>query len=109
MNLLVYNEDNRNGLTLDTTVRFQTDEDQPESVNEEKQRLYVPCIPNIQSKLKQLHVIGLLVGARGTISKLFLDLCKQFKVNNKMVEEIAVEAFRGSCRILHNHTYDPKR
>lgn len=111
VDLIVYNERSRNGFILDPTVRFETDENQPASVNEEKQRLYEPCVTDIQAKckLKHLQVIGLLIGARGTIPKFVLDVFKQFEVNGTMIEEIVVEALRGSCRILHNHTYDPQR
>ena len=111
VDLVIYNEDSRNGYILDPTVRFETDENQPESVNEEKKRLYEPCIADIQTKLKlkQLSVIGLMVGARGTIPKFFAEFCQKFKINKSVIQEIVTDVVRGSCRILHNHTYDPGR
>ena len=90
-------------------VSNRFDESQPEAVNDEKQRLYEPCIPDIQfkCKLKKLEVIGLLLGARGTIPKFFVDFCKQFKINNSVIEDIVIESVGGSSKILHNHTDDP--
>lgn len=111
VDLLVYDETTRNGYILDPTVRFETSQDQAEEVNEEKQSIYEPCIPDIQAKckLKNIEVIGLLVGARGTIPKFFSEICKKFKIEKSVVEEIGIEAVRGSSRILANHLYDPKR
>ena len=68
-------------------------------------------LPDIQArcKLKNIEVIGLLVGARGTIPKFFSEICKKFKIEKSVVEDIGIEALRGSRRILANHLYDPKR
>lgn len=111
VDLLVYNEITRNGYILDPTVRFEIDQNQAEEVDKEKKSIYEPCIPDLQAKckLKNIEVIGLLVGARGTIPKFFLNFCHSFKIEKSVIEEIAIEALRGSSRILANHLYDPQR
>lgn len=105
VDIIAYNEDTRNGYILDPTVRYENGLLQPQEVDEEKKRIYEPCILDIQKKLKlkKLEVIGLFIGARGTISTFFIDFCKQFKIQNSIIEEIAVEAIRGSCKIYNNH------
>lgn len=70
-------------------------------VDEEKKRIYKPCIriPDVKEilKLKSLEVIGLLIEARGTLTKLFLDFCSKFKIKN-IIENIGIEAIKGSCK-----------
>jgi len=111
VDLLVYDEVTRNGFILDPTIRFEINQNQPEEVNQEKKSIYEPCIPDIQAKckLKNIEVIGLLLGARATIPKFFTDFCKRFKIEKTVIEEIGIEVLRGSSRILSNHLYDPQR
>ncbi|KAJ4430863.1 hypothetical protein ANN_19454 [Periplaneta americana] len=65
---------------IDPTVRFETCTSQPQDVHKEKQFIYEPTIPYYQEKyqLQQTEVIGLMVGARGSIPKQFVDFCKGF-------------------------------
>lgn len=111
VDLLVYNEKSRNGYILDPTVRFEIDQNQAEEVNNEKKSIYEPCIPDIQAKckLKNIEVIGLLLGARGTIPNFFMEICQRFKIEKSTIEEIGIEVVRGSAKILANHLYDPQR
>lgn len=111
VDIIAYDEESRNGFIIDPTVRYESDLLQPQNVNEEKQRIYEPCILDIQQrcKLKKLEVIGLFIGARGTISTFFKDFCKRFKIPNSIIEEVAIEAVRGSCKIYNNHIYDPTK
>lgn len=111
VDLLIYDESTRNGFILDQTVRFEMNQNQPEEIDQEKRRIYEPCIPDIQAKckLKNIEVIGLFLGATGTVPKFFMDFCKRSKIEKAVIEEIAVEVLRGSSRILSNHLYDPQR
>lgn len=67
-------------------------------------QIYERCIPDVKEKLKlkSLEVIGLLIGARGTLTKFFLDFCKKFKINN-VLENFGIEAIKGECKIYNNH------
>lgn len=61
------------------------------------------------AKAKNIKVIGLLEGARGTIPKIFVEVCKLFEIEKSVAEEIRIVVVRGSSRILANHLYDPRR
>lgn len=73
VDIIAYEENSKNGFIIDPTVRYEKNLLQPKEVNPEKQRIYEPCVWDIQQrcKLKKLEVIGLFVGARGTISAFF--------------------------------------
>lgn len=111
VDIIAYDEQSRNGYIIDPTVRYENDVNQETEVNEEKKRIYEPCVADIQAKvkLKNIEVIGLFIGARGTITTHLKDFCTKFKIPNSIVEEIAIEAVRGSCRIYNNHIYDPTK
>lgn len=110
IDLIAFNEKSKTGYIIDPTIRFEFDENQSILVDEEKKRIYEPCIPDVKEKLKlkSLEVIGLLIGARGTLTKFFLDFCTKFKIEN-VIENIGIEAIKGSCKIYNNHIYDPQK
>ena len=74
----------------------------------EKKRHYEPCIPYFQEKygLGNIEVIGLLVGARGTIPSFFEDFRKKVKLKKDVIQDIVIAAIRGSCQIYNNHVYN---
>ena len=98
----------KNGFIIDPTVRIEVDEQQPEAVNVEKQGIYNPCIPYLKDKydLEEMEVIGLLVGARGTIPQFFKDFANQFRIPKSVIDSIAISAVKGSAQILHNHLHN---
>jgi len=57
-------------------------------------------------QLKQIEVIGLMIGARGTIPKFFEDFRKRFQLPKDLIHKIVMNVLRGSCNILHNHLYN---
>ena len=77
-------------------------------MDEEKKRHYEPCVPYFQAKFKlnNIEVIGLLIGARGTITTFFENFRKQFKIPKKVTEDIVIAVIRGSYQIYHNHVYN---
>ncbi|KAJ4439526.1 hypothetical protein ANN_07650 [Periplaneta americana] len=89
---------------LDPTIRFETHADQPHEVDSEKKRIYEPTIPFYKDKysLSHIDVIGLMVGARGTIPSFFANKCKNLGLTHSIVKEIAL---KGSVQILRNHLY----
>ncbi|KAJ4449524.1 hypothetical protein ANN_00925 [Periplaneta americana] len=66
IDIIAFKESIRSGFIIDSTVRFETDEEQPAEVDKEKKNIYNPTIPYYLQKyqLEELEVIGILVGAR---------------------------------------------
>ncbi|KAJ4444029.1 hypothetical protein ANN_05818 [Periplaneta americana] len=98
---------NNSAYILDPTIRFETHADQPHEVDSEKKRIYEPTIPFYKDKysLSHIDVIGLMVGARGTIPCFFANKCKNLGLTHIIVKEIAINALKGSIQILRNHLY----
>ncbi|KAJ4450983.1 hypothetical protein ANN_02418 [Periplaneta americana] len=92
---------------LRLTIRFETHADQPHEVDSEKKRIYEPTITFYKDKysLSHIDVIGLMVGARGTIPSFFANKCKNLSLTHSIVKEIAISALKGSVQILRNHLY----
>ena len=107
VDILCYNK-SKTGYILDPTIRFEQNCDQAKEVDAEKKAIYNPCIPYFLEKysLKKIEVIGLLVGARGTITLFLEDFCKRFQLPNTLIKDIIVATLRGSNRIAHNHLYN---
>jgi hypothetical protein len=81
--------------------------EQPQLVHEEKAIYYDQSIPYFKDKykIKSMETIGLLVGARGTITTFFENFRKRFKLPQSLSEDVALAAIKGSCQLLHNHLY----
>jgi Reverse transcriptase (RNA-dependent DNA polymerase) len=108
VDILVFDSVTLNGYIIDPTVRLETDKDQPVNVHLEKTNIYTPCIPYLlhRYQLASLEVIGLLVGARGTITTFFDDFRRKFGLPSQVLEDVALVALKGSSQILHNHLYN---
>ena len=82
-----------------------------EIVQAEKAGIYAPCIPDLQSRYKgefgerDYEVIGLWLGARGTISGGMLNFFERFRLDEKRLPQIAEQVISESVRIIHNHVY----
>jgi hypothetical protein len=97
----------RHAYILDPTVRFERSSSQPLDVNKEKKAVYEPTINYFISKfkLKQVEVIGLMVGARGTIPGFFNEFRKRFGFSKEFLKDVVLLALRRSVSILKNHQY----
>ena len=86
---------------------METGEEQPLQVHNEKCLIYDPTIPYYLDKyhLTSIKVIGLLIGARGTIPRQLVDFSKQFHLSNAFLKDLAITAVRGSLKILEKHLY----
>lgn len=107
IDIIAFMRGSSKGYILDPTVRFETHAQQPLEVNEEKRAIYVPTTPYYKSKyhLNDIEVIGLMVGARGTIPSFFAKTCRKLGINNQTLVKIANTALKGSVHILKNHLY----
>ncbi|KAJ4428958.1 Exportin-2 [Periplaneta americana] len=78
------------GFIIDSTIRFEGAEFQPQEVDLEKKRHYEPCFPYLEEKYRipvcRWEVIGLLFGARGTISR----FCFNFFHPEKFLESVEI-------------------
>ncbi|KAJ4445047.1 hypothetical protein ANN_06846 [Periplaneta americana] len=101
IDIIIFKPGETKGYILDPTIRFEMHQNQPEEVNREKRTIYEPTIPYYKTlcKLRDIEVIGLMVGARGTIIKQFVSFCHKFGVptTNKKIYMIAL---KGSLQIL---------
>ena len=106
----------KKGLILDPTVRWEqntkdgnvsAEERKPHSqrVDEKKRNYYMACIPDLKKSygLEEIEIKGLLIGARGTIFKLFEDVRNLLGLPKDLSKRVAVAAIKGSVQILHNH------
>ncbi|KAJ4437176.1 hypothetical protein ANN_17311 [Periplaneta americana] len=92
---------------IDPTIRFEAQEEQPADVHAEKCRIDEPTVPFYLEKyhLTSIKVVGLMIGARGIIPRLFVSFCKKFQLNNDFIRNVSLAAIRGSLAILKYHLY----
>ncbi|KAJ4443655.1 hypothetical protein ANN_05330 [Periplaneta americana] len=67
IDIITFKPGETKGYILDPTIKFDSHQNQPEEVNLEKRAIHEPTIPYYKTsyKLKDIEVIGLMVGARG--------------------------------------------
>ena len=96
-------------LILDPTVRYEAGENQAVEVDEEKRRIYEPCVPDLTERYRlqgfEVKVIGLYMGARGTVPKFFVDFCHKYLLSKDLIGRIVISILKGSCSILNHHLY----
>ncbi|KAJ4434433.1 hypothetical protein ANN_22995 [Periplaneta americana] len=107
IDIIAFKESTRSGFIIDPTVRFETIEEQPAEVDKEKNNIYNPTIPYYLQKyqLKELEVIGLLVGARGTATLFMKDVFKRLGIPTSIIPIVTLAALKGSIALLKNHLY----
>ena len=109
--IIAINKHSKTAFILDQTIRFEKSDGQPEEVDEEKKKIYEPTIRYFLNKCKlhQIEVIGLMIGARGTIPKFFVQFYKRFKLSSKCIDNVAIMASKVSVTIFRNHLYGERR
>ncbi|KAJ4449022.1 hypothetical protein ANN_00416, partial [Periplaneta americana] len=107
IDIIAFKESTRSGYIIDPTMHFETDEEQPAEVDNEKKNIYNPTIPYYLNKyqLKELEVIGLLVGARGTATLFMKDVFKRLGIPTSIIPIVTLAALKGSIALLKNHLY----
>ena len=109
IDIIVIDRGKKQAWILDPTIRYEWNETQAKDVDEEKRTIYEPCVPDLRQKYRlagfDVKVIGLYNGARGTISKFFVDFCRSFSLCKDLIKRIVISVLKGSCGILHNHLY----
>ena len=71
------------------TIRWEINGDQPISVHKGKCRIYEPTIQYYITKYHptSIEVVGLMIGARGTIPDFFVKFCRRFKIHNAFIKK----------------------
>ncbi|KAJ4440187.1 hypothetical protein ANN_08325 [Periplaneta americana] len=107
IDIIAFKESTRSGYIIDPTVRFETDEEQPAEVDNEKKDIYNPTISYYLQKyqLKELEVIGLLVGARVTATLFMKDVFKRPGIPTSIIPIVTLAALKGSIALPKNHLY----
>ncbi|PSN57783.1 hypothetical protein C0J52_07265 [Blattella germanica] len=86
-------QDTNKGWIIDPTIRMESHADQPIEVHNEKFSIYNATISYIYKNKYQpqdLVVIGLMVGARGTITSQFVQFCRLFNLDKNFIKDIAL-------------------
>lgn len=106
--ILCIEKKTRNAFIIDPTIRWEINTEQPEEVHREKCAIYEQCIPYFQEKhkLNQIEVIGLMLGARGTITSFFETIRQRFKLKKSIINELIISIIRGTNQIAHNPLYN---
>ncbi|KAJ4426415.1 hypothetical protein ANN_27229 [Periplaneta americana] len=97
----------RSGFIIDPTVRFETNEEQPAEVDKKKEYLqsYHSILPPKIPARKELEVIGLLFGARGTATLFMKDVFKRLGIPTSIIPIVTLAALKGSIALLRHHLY----
>jgi hypothetical protein len=107
VDILAYNPATKQGWIIDPTVRFEIGLSQPADVDIDKKQHYDPCVPDLKTRydLDAIEVIGLLVGARGTIPRFFVNFLKRFNLPKSLAHDITISVLKDSAQIVSNHIY----
>ena len=87
VDIIAVQPDSSSAIIIDPTIRWEIKDDQPISVHKEKCSIYEPTIQYYRKKYHLasiIEVVGLMIGARGTIPDLF-KFCRRFKIQNASV------------------------
>ena len=107
VDIIAFNQVSKKGIILDPTIRMEQDTNQAEAVHQEKRAIYDPCIPYFKEKLglNEIEVIGLYIGARGTIPNFFLQFMKNQSLPSTLIEDIVTTVLKKSVQICVHHLF----
>ena len=110
IDILAFEKDTNKAYLIDPTIRYESNRDVDAEVQADKSEKYESCIPDIAAKYPQygqrdFEVIGLWFGARGTISKGVTSFFTRFKLDSKVLPEMAEAILSDSVRMIHHHIY----
>jgi len=108
IDIIIFKKKNDKAYIIDPTIRIETSREQPEEVNQEKKAHYDSVIPFFKDKygLKDIEVIGVFIGARGTISVDFENFRTKFDISKDLRNKVALSVIKSSVQILQHHTYN---
>ena len=110
IDILVFDPKSNRAFIIDPTVRFETNREMDAEVQREKAQVYEQCIPDLKRRYSQwgerdFEVIGVWVGARGTIGTSVIRLFERFDLSKARIPELAECVLSSSIRMVHHHIY----
>ncbi|KAJ4445591.1 hypothetical protein ANN_12272 [Periplaneta americana] len=83
----------------------QNSEEQPREMCKEKRAIYLPCCSDLGTKynLKTWDVIGIMIGARGTIPRESLEVFRKLKVPDSTLHMISSTALKEGLELNGLH------
>jgi len=105
LDILIIDKRTQKAWMIDPTIRFETCKDQGAKVQQEKDA----CIPHLklQYNLKDIEIIGVLIGSRGTIFKEFESFRNKFDFSLELRHNIILHTINSSICLLKSHLYFP--
>ncbi|KAL1447566.1 hypothetical protein WDU94_010893 [Cyamophila willieti] len=107
--IVAKNPGNTQVLILDPTVRFENGPSQAQDVDIEKRAIYEPCVKDLARRFQidedKFKVIGLLFGARGSISTFTYNTLCDLGISSKTIIDICLKVLKNSIRILNLHLH----
>jgi hypothetical protein len=113
VDIVAFKPESDQAYIIDPTVRYESNGDVGEDVQEEKNRLYASCDESLNSIYgtrygnREFIVYGLWMGARGTVSKQVVQFFDHFKLNRRILPELAETVLIDSIRMIHHHVNGP--
>ena len=110
VDILAFDPKSNRAFIIDPTVRFETNREMDDEVQSEKSSTYEPCIPDLKERYRQFgdrefEVIGVWMGARGTVGTSLVGLFERFGLPKKQIPDLAEKVLSASLRMLHHHIY----
>ena len=105
---MTFKKKNDKEYIIDPTIRIETSRDQPEEVNQEKKANSDSVIHFFKDKhgLKDIELIDVFIGARGTITVEFENFRTKFDLSKELRNNVALSVIKSSVQILQHHTYN---
>ena len=112
MDILAVKPGSPTAFIIDPTVRWESNGNVAAEVQSDKERIYTSCIPDLKKRYKEIgnkncEVIGVWLGARGTICRQLVALFDRFGFDRKILPELAESVLVDSVHIIHHHIYGP--
>ena len=110
VDILAFKQGSDQAYIIDPTIRYETNEDLNMKVQDEKHGIYASCAPDLAEKyqhfgLRDFEVIGLWFGARGTVSTGVVNFFTRFRLDEKVLPEMAESILSDSVRMINHHIY----
>ena len=107
VDIIAVQPDSSSAIIIDPTIRWEINDDQPILVHREKCSIYELTTQYYRKKyhLTSIEVVGLMIGARGTITDFFVKFCRRSKIHNAFIKKVARCILKGSLLILRNNLY----
>uniref|UniRef100_A0A8D8W4U5 Reverse transcriptase n=1 Tax=Cacopsylla melanoneura TaxID=428564 RepID=A0A8D8W4U5_9HEMI len=107
IDIIAIDRKKKSGIIIDPTIRFEVQQVQPLEIDKDKKDIsYLLSVTHYKEKysLEEIEVVGLMIGARGTITSFFINFCKRFNINQETMKRIVHATIRSFIHILRKYT-----